>query len=142
MTFYDMIERAMFQYNVDVDDLEDYTPHVDAYINEGYDQVLEALTGYHLRDLPVFPPLNQETDMDVEPKVPLWTHQPICDYATYLLYRNGNPQKQNRGREYLMRFNECLRRCKDLRGGASVNTETGEITVDHITTHQFINYWP
>ena len=110
MTFEAMMQRAIFQYNADWDDYEDYAPHVDAYVNDGYDQVLYALTKYHLDDVPVFHTLDAVEDAQNEPKVPQWTHLPICDYATYLLYRNGNPQKQNRGYAYREAFETLLNR--------------------------------
>lgn len=128
MTFEEMMQRAMFQYNADWDDVEDYTPHVDAYVNDGYDQVLYALTNYHLDELDAFPTLVAETDADTVPGVPAWTHQSICDYATYMLYRNGNPQKQGRGTYFLQAFNDCITKCKNLAGKLTLDEETGEMT--------------
>lgn len=135
-----MMQRAIYQFNADWDDYEDYAPHVDAYVNDGYDQVLYALTDYHLDDLPVFPTLTTDNPEEV-PKVPQWTHFPIADYATYCMYRNGNPQKQQRGQEFLRRFMDCLSKCGDLKGKCSVNTETGELTFRQ-SLPQFHNYWP
>lgn len=142
MTFEQMMQRAIFQYNADWDDYEDYAPHVDAYVNDGYDQVLHALTKYHLDDLPVFPTLEAEADAEVEPKVPQWTHLPICDYATYMLYRNGNPQKQQRGQEFLRNFMKCLSRCEELSARTKVDTATGAITVDEGSPVQFHHVYP
>lgn len=141
MTFEEMMQRAMFQYNADWDDREDYDPHLDGYVNEGYDLLLYALTEHHLDDLPIFHTLVADTDANEVPKVPQWTHLPLCDYATYLLYRNGNPQKQQRGQEYLRNFLQCLSKCEDLRGKVTVDEETGTITVSG-DNPQFINYWP
>lgn len=141
MTFEAMMQRAIFQYNADWDDYEDYAPHVDAYVNDGYDQVLYALTKYHLDDVPVFHTLDAVEDAQNEPKVPQWTHLPICDYATYLLYRNGNPQKQSRGREFLDNFLKCIQKCQNLAGSATVDTETGEITFSQ-TAPRFFNLYP
>lgn len=140
MTFEQMMQRAMFQYNADWDDVTDYTPHVDAYVNDGYDQVLYALTSYHLNDLPLFPSLDRDDDADVVPGVPEWTHQPIADYATYMLYRNGNPQKQSRGTYFLQSFRECISKCKDLAGKMSFDPETGAMTFNK-KPPQFFNVY-
>ncbi len=141
MTFQEMMQRAIFQYNADWDDYEDYAPHVDAYVNDGYDQVLHALTGYHLDDIPAFPTLKEGEDDQTVPKVPQWTHFPISDYATYLLYRNGNPQKQSRGQEFLRNFQQCLQKCKDLAGSVTVDTETGAMTFTK-GSPKFFNVYP
>lgn len=140
MTFEGMMQRAMFQYNADWDDVSDYEPHVDAYVNDGYDQVLYALTSYHLDELEMFPTLVRGVDDAVVPGVPAWTHQPIADFATYMLYRNGNPQKQSRGTYFLQRFNECLSKCKDLAGKMTFNEETGEMTISK-KPPQFFNVY-
>lgn len=125
MTFEELMQRAMFQYNADWDDVEDYAPHVDAYVNDGYDQVLYALTSYHLNDLEIFVTLENDNDV---PGVPEWTHQPIADYATYMLYRNGNPQKQSRGTYFLQAFRDCISKCKDMAGKIELDPTTGEMT--------------
>lgn len=141
MTFEAMMQRAIFQYNADWDDYEDYAPHVDYYVNDGYDQILYALTQYHLDEATAFKTLVVGQDDDKEPLVPQWTHQPICDYATYLLYRNGNPQKQNRGMLFLQRFQEALRKCQDLAGRCTVDPETGAMSFSR-NAPQFKNYYP
>lgn len=48
-------------------------------------------------------------DADDVPQLPLWTHHAIADWATWLVYRNGNPQKQSRGFQYRAAFDEVLR---------------------------------
>jgi hypothetical protein len=141
MTFEAMMQRAIFQYNADWDDYEDYAPHVDAYINDGYDQILYALTKYHLDELQFFYTLSAETDLEVAPGVPEWTHLPICDYATYMLYRNGNPQKQQRGQEFLSNFLKCLQKCENMGGKVKLDTETGEMTFSQ-QPKQFYNVYP
>jgi len=141
MTFEAMMQRAIFQYNADWDDYEDYAPHVDAYVNDGYDQVLEAITGMHLNQIEAYRTLVEGVDNNVEPGVPEWTHLPICDYATYMLYRNGNPQKQQRGLMFLENFRACLGKCKDLAGKVTVDPETGAMTFSK-NPPQFYNYRP
>ena len=141
MTFEEIMQRAIFQYNADWDDYEDYAPHVDAYVNDGYDQLLYALTEYHLDETAAFYTLVTGEHDNVAPGIPAWTHPGICDYATYMLYRNGNPQKQQRGMAYYQRFMEILAKCKDLASKLTVDPNTGEFTVSK-ETPPFINYRP
>ena len=141
MTFESMLQRAIFQYNADWDDYEEYAPHVDAYINDGYDQILYALTDLHLDEDARYKTLNVDEDLETEPKIPQWTHLAVCDYATYMLYRNGNVQKQNRGTLFLRNFQEVLSRCELMKSKATVDAETGEITFDNRPI-QFTHYWP
>lgn len=44
------------------------------------------------------------------PKLPRWTHAALADWATWRLYMNGNPQKQNRGMVYRAAYDEVFRR--------------------------------
>ena len=94
---------VMFQTNNDIDDLADYLPYLTDYINEGYDKLMYAYAGEHLSEDKA-PTLRAATD---SPHLPEWTHRAIADYATYMVYRNGNPQKQHRGYAYLSAFNEA-----------------------------------
>lgn len=95
---------VMFQTNNDIDDLADYLPYLTVYINEGYDKLLYAYAGEHLRE-DKNPPLLIETDA---PNLPEYAHRALADYATYMVYRNGNPQKQQRGYAFLSSFSEAL----------------------------------
>ena len=90
----------MFQTNNDADDLGDFLPYLMDYINEGYDRLAFAWTGEHPEGL-------GETDT---PLLPEWTHHAIADWATWMVYRNGNPQKQNRGYAFRNAFDEVLGR--------------------------------
>lgn len=109
----------MFQTNNDADDLGDYTPHIDSYINEGYDRVIRAWTKNHI---PTEGYAMLSADSDV-PNVPEWIHPALANYATWLIYRNGNPQKQQRGLYYLRAFEEVLARISDEGGLAGMNSD-------------------
>ena len=92
MTFAEIKEQVMFQTNNDADDLEDFLPHVDDYVNEGYDRLVNAWAKNHI-PMTERPTLKEDSDI---PALPFWTHRALADYATWLVYRNGNPQKQQR----------------------------------------------
>ena len=111
MTFGYIREQVLFQTQNDADDLEDYQPAIDDYINEGYDRLIYAYTGMHLdetNDSETTIPYPSMSDVRDEPKLPKWTHRAIADYATYLMYRNGNALKQSRGVPYYNAFMEVL----------------------------------
>lgn len=95
---------CMFQTANDVDDLGEYLPYLKQYINDGYDRVVWAFDRVHL-PTEKYPYLNSTGDV---PRVPEWTHQAIADYATYCLYRNGNPNRQQRGMHFLSAFEKTL----------------------------------
>ena len=102
MTVAELKNLVMHQTNNDVDDLGDYLPYLMNYINEGYDLLLYARDKTHISDDPLLK-LVDDTD---EPDLPLWTHKAIADWATWLVYRNGNPQKQQRGYAFRSAFLE------------------------------------
>lgn len=104
MTLAEIQAQIMFQTNNDADDLGDYTPHIDDYINEGYDRIVEKWDGKHV-PCEDYPRLTYGTDV---PNIPEWLHRFLVDWATWLIYRNGNPQKQNRGMAYRQSFEEAL----------------------------------
>lgn len=101
MTLLDIEQRVLFQSNNDVDDITDYLPAMVDYINEGYDILYVAFKKAHLEASTDHAPLSALTDT---PNLPEWSHTAIGDYATYCIYRNGNPSKQQRGQEYLAAF--------------------------------------
>lgn len=104
MTLAEIQARVMFQTNNDAEDVGDFTPHLPGYINDGYDRLLYAYDKKHLGEDPA--PL---ADADDVPQLPLWTHAALADWATWMVYRNGNPQKQNRGFQFRAAFEEVLR---------------------------------
>ncbi len=56
-----------------------------------------------------------------EPKLPDWTHGALADWATWSLYTNGNPQKQNRGLYYRQRYDDVMKRLRPF--GETLLTE-------------------
>ena len=108
MTLKQLREHVMFQTNNDTDDLDEFQPAVDNYINEGYDRLVEVYADTHIGTTE-FPVLSTITDV---PKIPSWAHRAIGDYATYLVYRNGNQYKQNRGERYLQMFMDVLNKLR------------------------------
>ena len=120
MTLAEIKNQIMFQTNNDAEDIDDYLPHVIDYINDGYDRLVKVWTKSHIPQED-YPRLTEDTDV---PRVPEWTHRALCDWATWLVYRNGNPQKQNRGMAYYSAFNEVLSKISD-EGGASGLNEDG-----------------
>ena len=112
----------MFQTNNDEEDISDYLPHVVDYINDGYDKLVKVWTKSHAPQ-DEYPWLSADTD---EPNLPEWLHRYICDWATWLVYRNGNPQKQNRGRAYYESFMLILNQLEGEGGASGIDPETGK----------------
>ena len=119
MTLQDIQEHIMHQTNNDADDLEDYAPHIDDYINEGYDRIVIVWDDRHVPS-DDYPRLESSDD---EPLLPEWLHRFIADWATWLIYRNGNPQKQSRGMAYRNSFLEMLQTLKDCGGKNGFNED-------------------
>ena len=119
MTLLELKEQVMFQTNNDPEDVEDYLPHVDDYINEGYDRLIKVWDKAHIYT-EAYAPLREDTD---EPITPKWTHRYLADWATWLVYRNGNPQKQQRGYAYQNSFEEMLAKVADEGGAAGLNAD-------------------
>ena len=101
-------QQVMFQTGNDAADLGDFQPHLTDYLNEGCFRLMQA---YHGQDAP-WEPLQHEKSM---PDLPQWLHRAIADYATWMVYRNGSPQKQNRGAVFLRTFNDALLRARSAR---------------------------
>lgn len=102
MTLGEIKYQVMFQTNNDADDIGDFAPHIIDYINDGYDLLVNAWKKTHTEyGMVEFPRMANDTDI---PKVPEWTHRALADWATWLVYRNGNPQKQQRGMAYRSDF--------------------------------------
>lgn len=116
MTVTQIQKEVMFQTNNDADDLGDYMPYLMDYINEGYDRLLQAFRGEHLggEDDPV-PPLERGDEILL---LPPWTHRALVDWATWLVYRNGNPQKQSRGYPFRNAFEETVAKITAAGGNA------------------------
>lgn len=112
MTLLAIKRLVLFQTNNDADDLGDFMPALDGYVQEGYDRLLDAWCGQHAGS-PEHPELVANEDV---PDLPEWTHAAIADYAAYLIYRNGNPQKQQRSRDYWRTFQETEARIRSEGG--------------------------
>jgi len=106
MTVSEIKNEVMFQTNNDEDDLGDFLPFLMDYINDGYDRLVFAWAKVHA-DTEDYPLLAEDTD---EPNLPEWTHRALADWATWLVYRNGNPQKQSRGLAFRSAFDEIVSR--------------------------------
>jgi hypothetical protein len=130
MTLREMKEQVMFQTNNDADDLEDFEPHINDYMNDGYDRLVFVWDHQHvLPGSEKYPPLTEDTDV---PNVPEWMHRYLTDWATWLVYRNGNPQKQQRGLAFRESFLWLLSYVSD-QGGADGLNEDG-------STKQYKNF--
>lgn len=109
---------VMFQTNNDADDLEDFMPSLMDYLNDGYDRLVCVWAGVHPEESRSdYRPLAEDSDV---PATPSWTHSAIADWATWLIYRNGNSQKQQRGYQYRTAFEDMLGRIRASGGAGGV----------------------
>ena len=116
MTLNEIKYQVMFQTNNDAEDLGDFEPHIVDYINEGYDKLVKAYDQKHVRFFDEeYPRLSDNEDV---PLTPEWTHRHLADWATWLVYRNGNPQKQQRGYAFRESFMMMLSQVMDEGGKA------------------------
>ena len=121
MTLSEIKYHVMYQTNNDADDIGDFEPHIIDYINEAYDRLVNVWAQQHTEFARVdFPRLSNDED---EPKTPEWTHRYLADWATWLVYRNGNPQKQNRGMQYRYSFEQMLAQVSDEGGMNGLNED-------------------
>lgn len=119
MTLGEIKYHVLFQTNNDTDDIGDYQPHIIDYINEAYDLLVNVWSRQHTEFAGVdYPRLGDDTDV---PQTPEWTHRYLADWATWLIYRNGNPQKQQRGYAYRQSFEVMLARVADEGGKAGLD---------------------
>lgn len=125
MTFQNIKEQVMFQTANDADDLSDFLPALNDYVNEGYDMLAWEHVKKHVGtgDGCISA---MAANGDTPSELPEWTHRAIADYATYLVYRNGNAVKQNRGIPFYQSF-EAVRQ---------------KICADAIKGRQFTNFYP
>ena len=140
MTLSEIKEQVMFQTNNDAEDVGDYLPALTDYINEAYDRLVNVWAKQHVpsTDYPALEeePVPDDSDTQTEeteteteewtldvPKVPEWMHRHLADWATWLVYRNGNPQKQQRGMAFRAAFEEVLAKMSDEGGAAGLNED-------------------
>ena len=119
MTLAEIKNQVMFQTNNDAEDLGDYEPHINDYVNEGYDLIVAVWDNTHINTAD-YPALEEDSD---EPNLPEWIHRALVDWATWLVYRNGNPQKQNRGMAYRYAFEAILAQIADGGGADGLNED-------------------
>jgi len=119
MTLGEIKDQIMFQSNNDPEDVDDYLPHLVDYINDGYDRLMNVWNRNHI---PTGEYDRLEVDSD-ELLLPEWTHRALADWATWLVYRNGNPQKQQRGMAFRAAFEEVLSKLSDEGGEAGLNED-------------------
>lgn len=125
MTLGKIKEQIMYQTNNDADDLPDFEPHIADYVNEGYNILVYAYHEKHVGHAEgEIKPLSDVSD---EPQLPEYAHRALADYGTYMVYRNGNMVKQNRGMAFYSMFMDIVARLKFERGG--------------VTKRQFINIY-
>ena len=124
MTLGEIKYQVLFQTNNDEDDIGDYEPHIKDYINDGYDRLVKVWDKAHVAyNAESYPRLTEDTDT---PLTPEWTHRYLADWATWLIYRNGNPQKQNRGMAFRQSFETMLSQLAD-EGGKNGLDENGNL---------------
>ena len=108
-------QQVLFQTGGDAEDVQDYLPHLTQYLNEGYDRLLMAACGRHVGEgAEEDPPLSHDRST---PNLPAWTHRAIADWATWLICRNGNAQRQSRGYAFRRAFEEVESRLRSARSG-------------------------
>ena len=71
MTLLELQEHIMHQTNNDADDLGDYLPHLNDYINEGYDKIVYVWDNNHVPSED-YPRLEED---DAVPNLPFWIHR-------------------------------------------------------------------
>ena len=131
MTLSEIKNQVMFQTNNDNEDVGDFLPALTDYINEAYDRLVNVWAKQHVSsDSTDWPALREyaaqepATDPPVDvPRTPEWTHRYLADWATWLVYRNGNPQKQQRGYAYRESFLGMLAKISDEGGAEGLNED-------------------
>ena len=122
MYFSEIKAFVMHQTNNDSDDLGDFAPYLNGYINEGYEELVQAYAGeatHVLSTSTTYPPLRNDSDV---PAIPEWAHLALAHYATYCIYGNGTQQKQNRGYPFLAKYKEVLSKIRHAGGSAGIAT--------------------
>ncbi len=103
-------EQALHQAGYTADDLPDLLPHLNHYINEGYDRMVAAFFHAHVENAGEYPPLAHDK---TQPLIPDWAHRSLSDYASWMLCRNGSASRQNSGYLFRRAFDEALARARN-----------------------------
>lgn len=107
-------QQVMFQIGGDAEDVQDFLPFLNDYLNEGYDRLVMAAFGKHVcAQVEDYQPLSHDLS---QPNLPAWTHRAIADWATWLICRNGNAQRQNRGYAFRRAFEDVENRLRGAHG--------------------------
>lgn len=146
MTFPELQSYVMHQTNNDVEDLGDFMPYLAGYLNDGYDRLINAYAGAHVGDsgyplLAAVPEAGEGEEQlpDMVPNLPVWTHQAIADWATWLVYRNGNPTKQQRGLSFRASAEEVASR---VRASGGLAGDTARAAGQRIEQFKNIPFYP
>lgn len=113
MDFRALKARAVFQISGDAEEAAELAPYVGQYVNEG---VARLATSFG-RDAPAL-----ESDADT-PALPDWCHPAIADFASWMLARNGDANRQARGLHYRAAFEEAVARANREGGEAGKRTK-------------------
>lgn len=125
MTLQQIKEQVMFQTNNDAEDLGDFMPALNDYINEAYDRLVNVWATTHIsNENTTYHPMTEDLDV---PATPAWTHRFLADWATWLVYRNGNPQKQQRGYAFREAFLSMLSMVSDQGGMNGLNEDGTQV---------------
>ena len=112
-------QQVMFQIGGDAEDVQDFLPYLTRYINDGYDRLTMVAYGQHVGDgADDTPALSHDRSI---PVLPEWTHPAIADYATWLICRNGNAQRQNRGYAFRRAFENVENRLRMAQSGRYIH---------------------
>jgi len=112
-------QQVMFQIGGDAEDVQDFLPYLTDYLNEGYDRLVMAAHGRHVGEGENdFAPLAHGKSV---PELPAWTHRAIADWATWLICRNGNAQRQNRGYAFRRAFEDVESRLRAAQSGRFIH---------------------
>lgn len=118
MNLSELKQQVMFQIGRDMEDLSDFHPHLNDYLNEGYDLLMMAYRGEHVGNEGNWPCLSGEKS---SPELPAWMHRSLADYAVWMVYRNGSAQKQNRGMLFRRAFDDTVSRIRRESGARFIH---------------------
>ena len=103
MTLDELRSLTMQQLQEDVEDIDEYQPMIDEYINMGYMQVMNHLDATGTEDL---------SDPTHEPAFyPEQYHGILADYATYGVLGTGTTVRQSRAMFFYNRFLMLMQKC-------------------------------